>query len=390
MSSASLTGIETNLDADDTSERKGSTFLAQRRQTYPSLSVFVRGRRARGVLILALIGTIVFGMWKMRRPDATSASSAAAVQPVSDLSTTALLPAPPKRGVVIRTGGLTQEGIGSAVQHFKMSIVLAELMDRELVLSEIASEHKYSLSDTFNDKAAIARAEISSPVCVAYDRIQKEALHAILDESCEGADQRKAAQDKLAEIFKGCGTILHQEWDELREHLNGCTEPWVKRVMLESVCGRPNKRPPPSAAVHVGIHLRWGDVATEDPSQVDWVRAMRIEDINAVVASVKRCGREMRVRLFAEGFPESGRNVFDFPHELVDSGNDVQDLCEMGKSDVLIAGGSSFAVLGWQLSWAKVAVISDQGHYKYYGTERPGFVPLALNEWRHEDICTML
>lgn len=228
-------------------------------------------------------------------------------------------------------------------------------------------------------------------MCVAYDHLLPDDLHYILASSCNSPEAEARSRERLAEVYKGCGTIIHVVGynAELNEQLNGCTAPWVKQAMLGPVCGRktPDK---PTGVTRVGVHFRWGDVATDDPSHPDWTRTMSYANINKVIASIEKCGQPMAIRVFAEDFPEEARSRFEFTHELVDSGNDIDDLCELSNNDVIVAGGSSFAVLAAQMSYARLAIVSDQGSYKYDGWKRDDFEPMSLRKWSSTDICPYL
>ncbi|KAJ7168959.1 hypothetical protein C8R46DRAFT_1191559 [Mycena filopes] len=57
----------------------------------------------------------------------------------------------PSTRIYLRVAGLGPEGLGSALQHFKQSIVLSRLLDSTLILaSNEATDHGYSTSRIFN------------------------------------------------------------------------------------------------------------------------------------------------------------------------------------------------------------------------------------------------
>lgn len=235
-----------------------------------------------------------------------------------------------------------------------------------------------------------------TPICRVYEFFRPDQLARALEESCETEDQEISdnAHAIVREAFEGCGTIMHDVDYELSETLNGCTKDWLRRRMLGAVCGRQEKkRKRPFEVLKVGVHIRWGDVApdTINNDGVLWgLRSMRVAEINTAVKRLANCGTPIEVKVYSEKLSPTVKSTLDFDYDLVDSGDDLSDLCDLSDNDVLLVGGSSFGVAAFQLSNAALLVVSDNGGYKYAGTATKDFLPLTFSEFRQSNVCAFV
>lgn len=307
------------------------------------------------------------------------------------------------RGVLMRSGSLTNEGLGSAPQHFKSSVLLAELLDREFIMEPLQSEHGYSLSDIFNAGAA-ARDDLvfALPTC-EVDEVGGW-LWSDLKAACADPAAQAALRAKFEAKYAGCGTLFHnvKQYDWFEDG-NGCVHDWFQRTVRQHVCSRHwtdedrrieaaqlagqkawwrpaqgsarNKHSP----IKVGVHFRWGDTQPKPGEEVDRLRGIQVSEVNAAVATLSRCGTPLDISLYAEGLPGEVNAKFTFEHSVVDSGDGVQDVCRLGQSDVIVAGASGFAVMAYQVGHNFLQLVTDVGMFKYAGTNTTHFTVLDVD-----------
>ncbi len=364
----------------------------------PGLKSFARDRpihftRRQAILALAAVVSLIVLAFHTggRAPTVAAALSRSKGSP------------PARRGVLYRTKSLTNEGVGSAPQHFKSSLLLAELLEREFVLEPLESEHGYSLSDIFNAGAA-ARDDLvfELPTC-EIDEVGGW-LWGDLLKACEDPEARVALRRKFEDKYAGCGTLFHnvQQYDWFQDG-NGCAHDWFQRNVRQHVCSKhwtdADKQaeaakaraaaswwghalgagPARGAPVRLGVHFRWGDTQPKPGEEVDRFRGIQIGEVNAAVARLERCGVPLAVSLYAEGLPDEVDAKFTFAHGIVDSGDSIQDVCRLGQEDVIIGGASGFGVFAYQVGQNYLQLITDVGLFKYKGTNTSDFTVLDVN-----------
>lgn len=317
-----------------------------------------------------------------------------------------------RRKVLVRFNSLTDEGVGSAPQHFKSSILLADLLDREFVLGQLDSEHGYSTSDLFNAGAAAhGNLEFALPMCELQE--QGKALWKELRKACASPRYRKQLQFELEKKYGHCGTLYHNVREpEVIQDLNGCVHGYFQRALRHPICEarweerdrkaeqlrvqvggkaaevKPAKEWsmfPPSAIAkdnelrRVGVHMRWGDTQPAKGQEADRTRGITVKEVNAAIAILSACDVPLEVRVYGEGLPEWVWSRFTFKYQLVDSGDSITDLCRLGQSDVIVGGASGFAMMAHHLGRNKLQLVTDVGIYKYKDMNTTDFTVLPLD-----------
>ena len=139
---------------------------------------------------------------------------------------------------------------------------------------------------------------------------------------------------------------------KIRENYNDCVSEWYNSIITKTEEWKNFDRDL-DGCVRIGIHLRWGDVATSGgrigpQTKVDSFRSISINDINKAFSNLKLIGcRCRKIFIYIENSPGIEHNTFIFDDfTVVDTGNDLNDLIHYAHNDILIQGRSSFPVLG--------------------------------------------
>ena len=374
----------------------------------------ITGRHA----LIALLVALAFGGVLLQTNLRFVAAQPATIQREESTSTGSTVP---KRKVLVRFNSLSDEGVGSAPQHFKSSILLADLLDRAFVVGQLDSEHGYSTSDIFNAGAAAhGNLEFALPMCELQE--QGAALWKRLRKACESPRQRSQLQFELNEKYGHCGTLYHNVREpEVIQDLNGCVHEFFQRTLRHPICearweeadrqayataaaekqlvqGKPGEdwsMFPASAKVveqtpiRVGVHFRWGDTQPVPGQEVDRTRGIQVSELNAALATLAACNVPLDVRVYGEGVPDAVSSTFSFKHALIDSGDSITDLCRLGQSEVIVAGASGYAVMAHQLGRNRLQLVTDVGMYKYADTNTTEFTVMSVNSL-DSSVCAFL
>ncbi|GAA6034469.1 hypothetical protein JCM8097_002739 [Rhodosporidiobolus ruineniae] len=280
--------------------------------------------------------------------------------------------------VFIRAGGFGWEGLGSVIQRFKESIVLAEALGATFLITDTDSEHGYSTSDLINGVAreSVEDMDLSHP-CSLQDRMWGTDLDRkkIVQDFCERDPAKQDQLKQLAKRLEGCTVILDSNYNEVNEHLNGCIHGWLR----ERLGFAANKNWDPSR-ITVGVHIRWGDSAGE------FRGSMHLDHVNALLSHlVHKFGSEnLDIMVAMEKHDDQVLAKLEVPnYRLVDSGDGIKDLFALANNDVLIAGGSSYAAMAHLLAPRGLSII-EGGHPKYWNTSGFGREVIMLEAYREE------
>ncbi|KAJ7473475.1 hypothetical protein FB451DRAFT_1558684 [Mycena latifolia] len=274
--------------------------------------------------------------------------------------------------VYLRVGELGIDGFGSALQHFKQSIVLAGALDSELILAAQESEHHYSTSRIFNTNspASDAAADVRN-ACRIKDHVPPEQRDRLVRGLCAGDRAAAEAMEKIRTEMAACTGIVDMDEDEITQDLNGCIMAWVRqRLLLLPAMAQPLAPPPPNEErpVTVGVHVRWGDTAGKFGT--GFRGSMGVPNIARVLRDIRggELGRRgVRLRIAME---RADKDVLarlnETDYELLDSGDALADLRAISKSDVLLLGESSYGVVAHLIAPPGLTVVELAGNYHKY------------------------
>lgn len=276
----------------------------------------------------------------------------------SQIATKHVAPSGTRQVCVAREGGLTSEGMGSFFQHVKSSIIFTQAIGGELFIKNIPqSKHGYNVSIFFR----------STPCTTPTDgcTINDTRLAQLLPSICAGAYTDSQLMEAMG--IQGCESVQHHSTWERREDFNDCVSPWYRRMMEPHISSTP-----PGACVRIGVHIRWGDLASSkdkirNDTKLDTLRNIPLAAINTALQNIETVKCQCReVYVYAKAFPGFETDVFAADeYTLVDTGNDLQDLVHYMGNDILIQGTSSYAVLAAFASRDKLIITDDPSHPKY-------------------------
>lgn len=267
---------------------------------------------------------------------------------------------------ISRQGGLTTEGAGSFMQHIKASIILSQILQADLYIKDIrTSDHGYSLGKLIRESPCPEPASESDRNC----SINSTQLVEYLPSICAGLIKPST----LLNLFglEGCSTIYHNSEQELHENLNDCVAPFYQQIM-QPLIAQAIQQYPITDCVKVGIHMRWGDLAS-NVSEIDAntkfnCRGMSVSDIDKAWNNIQFINCKCKhVSVYIKSGPGFAKGTFSFgDFQVIDTGNDLLDLAHYTRNDILIQGASSYAILGLFGSMEKKVVMTDNpGHEKY-------------------------
>ncbi|KAF7320166.1 hypothetical protein MKEN_00801100 [Mycena kentingensis (nom. inval.)] len=309
-----------------------------------------------------------------------------------------------RKMVYLHSVPIGDEGLGSLLQHFKVSVVFAEALGAEHILSFQETHHNYSTSAFWNGQLRggvgrdVLRVEIDSGsagvsvICrldTFVEREMKERAE-LAKALCRGEaaawSEMKAVKEKMER--KGCTGIVHGTHEELIQDMNGCIAPWVRRRV------GPASTPPYTLAplanasrpLVVGIHVRWGDTSGFHNETGRFYGSMPIHDIVRILGDLlKRYpGKSVQVKIAMENanlevLAPAIQLCTDSESRMecgiVDSGDSVGDLYALANVDVLLVGESSYGVTAHLISPATGMTIA-------YG--RPGGKYTGANTFGRE------
>jgi len=272
----------------------------------------------------------------------------------------------PGRLCVSRRGGLTREGAGSFMQHIKSSIILAQILQADLYIKDIPPiVHGYSLAKLFRELPCPELSPGSDSSC----NINSTQLIEYLPSICAGLIQPSTFLSVFS--LQGCNTIYHTPDTDFYENLNDCVAPFYQRIMQPFVA-QAIKQYPVTDCVKVGVHMRWGDLAS-NVSELNAntkfdLRSMSIRDINKAWNNIQFVNCKCKqVFIYIENGPGFAKGTFSFgDFQVVDTGNDLLDLAHYTRNDILLQSRSSYAIFGLFGSTEKKIVINNApGYVKY-------------------------
>ena len=301
-------------------------------------------------------------------------------------------------GICIERDGILtpREGMGAMLQHCKDTLILALALSAEVHIQHLSnSTHGYNMADLgffrqtpcpeiFSPRLQIAddglreqkvrdAPEDPRPLSQNRCRVSQQQLESLLPTICSG----NLGKAQLIEILglKDCATVYHTvNEDHIWENYNDCVAPWYYDAVRRSPAW-PTVDAKEDECVRIGIHLRWGDTATRNAKLgVDTrlnIRSISIRDVNKAYKNIHFIGCPcQKIKVYVKNNPgfEPGSFVFN-EYEVVDSGDDMYDLIDYARNDILIQGGSTFPVLASFSTLGKKVITSvlheGHGHTKY-------------------------
>ncbi|KAJ7634343.1 hypothetical protein FB45DRAFT_908589 [Roridomyces roridus] len=326
-----------------------------------------------GVLFGGLLIASLVSMWQEVRVNSISS---------------VCISAPTKR-VYLRTSSIGVEGIGSALQHFKHSIVLSNALDTTLMLPNTTSHHGYSTSDLLNGEGVVMD---PSKVCLIADVLPDTQRDKFVRGLCKGNEESLQQLDDMKLLLKNCTAFVDSHQGEITQDLNGCIVSWVRSKLAPSYQSLPSLGSPPSRTIRVGVHIRWGDRAnlgsdgSEGSKPTHFYGSMWLPHIVTILSDLRTASNGHGIVLTV-AMEEADTDVLAWlnetqPYTLLDSGDALGDLRKLSDNDVLLLGESSYGVLAHMLAPRGLSIVELQrGLGKYDNTSGFGRQVLYLKDY---------
>ncbi|KAK4695823.1 hypothetical protein P7C70_g8483, partial [Phenoliferia sp. Uapishka_3] len=274
--------------------------------------------------------------------------------------------ASPDRGqsrLFLRVGGLTPEGIGSVLQHFKEAIILSLALNATLILSERESNHHYSVSRLINNRLDWFSHDVDiRRSCLLADYLPQEDRSQLSRGWCKNTPEALRDVHMLGQKMEHCRSILDVGAESSHEDLNGCIANWLRARLgpLPSAV-KPHPRKPT-----VGVHVRWGDSAWQ------FRGSMSMANMNTVLGDLRSIYGDdgIEVTIVMENADTRVLTQFNVSsYKLIDTGDAMADLYSLANNDYILAGTSSYAVLAHLIAPAGLTIYEgseDQSHSAKY------------------------
>ncbi|KAJ6501000.1 hypothetical protein DFH09DRAFT_1361258 [Mycena vulgaris] len=278
--------------------------------------------------------------------------------------------APSRTRVYLRVGTLGPDGFGSALQHFKQSIVIAGTLDSTLLIASQKSEHKYSTSRIFNglNNTAMSAADVRN-TCRIREYLPVADRDRLVRGLCAGDASAMQEMKKIRAEMAECTSIVDTEEQEITQDLNGCIMGWVReRLLLVNSTMISRLSSPPDRPVTVGVHVRWGDTAGKFGE--GFHGSMGISNIVRVlkdlrVAEIGQRGVSLTIAMENADADVLAR-LNETTYTVLDSGDALVDLRALSNSDVLLLGESSYGVMAHLIAPPGLTLVELAGNYHKY------------------------
>jgi hypothetical protein len=172
------------------------------------------------------------------------------------------------------------------------------------------------------------------------------------NQSCPHVHQTKAeVPGQFAEDYEG---------------FNDCIQPWLSTT-FHNIFKRHAYQLPPAwqtGLVHVGIHIRWGDVASANVSLLD-SRSVQLSDIRTCVRTLQKTKKLFEFHIFVKNPSESLLSQIDFDHTVVNNDDDLYDMFLYSHMDMYIQGESSFSAIASLINPRKIVITNAPASAKY-------------------------
>lgn len=309
------------------------------------------------------------------------------------------------------------EGYGSFFQRIKSSVILSMALNRTLILPEdILSQHQYSVTAQINEAYGHARAHNTERHRYCVPRMIQHHLPAcdlqpldneaeILDEACRamhggGAREKHrpalsgvplSSWSTLVQASRSCSDLYQTKvqvsklvFTERHEGFNDCIQPWLSMTFRKMFERRAYRLPSAwqTDLVHVGIHIRWGDVATANVTAGLDSRSIQLSELHSCVGTLKKTGRRFKFHVFVKNPTEVLLSHIEFEHTIVNSPDDLYDMFLYTQMSMYIQGTSSYSVVASLINPGKVIITNVPSSEKYQFDYFPVNTVLGV-----EDVC---
>ena len=308
-------------------------------------------------------------------------------------------------GVMYRSGQPTVEGYGSFLQMWKGAIATAMFLNKTLIIQQdhVQSEHGYFVSPQVNAVHAWPEMPQDDPsaehVCEdnyywgEHGIVEEDMLALMCLRLCPGsfndptdmftAMGRPASDPAFVSSatralaaweakYAKC-TVIHSvqvEWKSRFEEFNDCVQPWLSYTLRGMFANRGYQSTlANNGRLNVGIHIRWGDLASQDVTDLD-VRNMGRDAIIFTLQKLQESTVKFNFYMFAKNAIPALAEQFHIEHTLIDGDDDLYDMYLYSLMDVYILGSSSWSVMPTYVHSGRVIITDAPDNKKFWSVFR--------------------
>ncbi|KAJ6522225.1 hypothetical protein DFH09DRAFT_1330704 [Mycena vulgaris] len=272
--------------------------------------------------------------------------------------------------VYLRVGALGSEGFGSALQHFKQSVILSRALDSTLIL---ASEIR---NTNIRPRAFSTETEILRPQWHRGELVRGW---------CAGDESAVKEMQKVRAEMVNCTGIVDIDETETTEDLNGCIMAWV-RARLAPVPPPVLPPPlsyPPTRPVTVGVHIRWGDSAGQFRGSMAMPNIVHV--LKDLRTDMGAHGLKITVAM-EDADPDVLAQMEEPEYTLLDSGDAIADMHTLSANDFLLLGESSYGVMVHLIAPPGLTIVESGDHHKYDNTTGFGRDVVFMKDYTAESL----
>ncbi|KAF9528298.1 hypothetical protein CPB83DRAFT_894556 [Crepidotus variabilis] len=258
-----------------------------------------------------------------------------------------------RRQLVVRTTPTNRAGIGSVLAQLRSSAAIATILDADFATFGLQSEHPYRVASLLHLDLLEHPLTVESKVCSISALPTYSRVHNLVESWCNNPNADSEHAVELRESLKDCDLILDDRPWDVRQDMAKCTWKWVKQVFSKLGV---NKQ-----AGGVGIHIRWGDMASggdsKDPKTPE--RSIPIEVAAKLLRKMRECGVDDELSVYMEAHNLTLLDGLGEPYRLVDTGNDINDLVDLASNRIMVLDIGSYTAIAHQISDGGVTVVPD-------------------------------
>ncbi|KAJ7728288.1 hypothetical protein DFH07DRAFT_1066415 [Mycena maculata] len=301
-----------------------------------------------------------------------------------------LAPAPAR--IYLRAGDISPEGLGSTLQHFKQGIVLSNALHSSLLFisNDGYALRPYSTSEIFNGERNFSLD--AKRACRIQAYVPQSDRERLVRGLCEREAWAVERMDQVRTDMATCTSIIDTDESETTNDLNGCVMGWVRERLAPTALLLPPPTAPLTRPLTVGVHIRWGDTASEpgeDLATHTFYGSWRLPDIVRVLADLRAYAHPHGIALtIAMQNADSAVLAFlDEPvYTLLDSDDSFTDLRKLSQNDVLLLGESSYGVLAHLIAPPGLTIVEGGAFRKFVNTSGFGRHVVFLDEYTPESL----
>lgn len=256
---------------------------------------------------------------------------------------------------VISSHRASEEGIGSAIQDIKYTLVITALLKADLHIPMIISQHGYDTSSflmTHGDTAEVVRGR--GKECALDDRMSERTIKVVVRQACASASEFKRVSKMLRTAYADCSVVRDFNFTQPRtEEFNACTAEWMRERLLAASGKRRRVRRDTSLVVY---HNRAGDMGQGELDNRENARVLRPEDARAALDRIQsKMKRRMRLLVISEDKNMSHYDaISDYNFKIANGNNWLEEISQTAGAQAAVLSESSFSVLIAQVSGARL------------------------------------